>query len=313
MTVRQLKEKRDELVLAALDMAVILRPWSLEQKYPDSVCNPDGTLRTDFGDLGFKPAGEIQKKAGLDITPDAKSVDIEGYGSKAARRKIRESESVTLDFTAQESRKLNMSIFWDIDESDWVSDGSGGVKFTKRSQATVNYWTVMLIGNDSLNGKDIYPWWLFPKAFAEKSGKMSLADSAEMAFGITLAAMEDPIQGLFEHGLAGPGWADLSSSAGFEGLAAAPYEIRITGGPTGGTYTLSVGGTASASIAYNASSSTVQTALEGITGVGAGKVAVTGSSSQGFIAVFDSSVTGALTATSTGLTGGTAPSVNISR
>lgn len=52
--------------------------------------------------------------------------------------------------------------------------------------------------------------------------------------------------------------------------------VSIVGSPTGGTFTLSVGGQTTAGIAYNASAATVETALEGLSTVGAGNVSVSG-------------------------------------
>lgn len=105
----------------------------------------------------------------------------------------------------------------------------------------------------------------------------------------------------------------------FKGGAGAPYLFKawgfvasdssedwtstITGTPTGGTYTLSVDGVASAAIAYNADATAVQTALNAIAGV-TGTV-VTGTTTKAI--AFTSSRT--LTANGASLTGGTSPAV----
>ena len=89
--------------------------------------------------------------------------------------------------------------------------------------------------------------------------------------------------------------------------AANSKSLTITG--TAGTYTISVGGTASAPIAYDANANAIKAAIEGIAAVGAGKVTVTGTGP--FIIAPDASVTGTLTATGTGLTGGAATLTNV--
>ena len=89
--------------------------------------------------------------------------------------------------------------------------------------------------------------------------------------------------------------------------AANSKSLTITG--TAGTYTISVGGTASAPIAYDANANAIKAAIEGIAAVGAGKVTVTGTGP--FIIAPDASVTGTLTATGTGLTGGNATLTNV--
>jgi hypothetical protein len=77
---------------------------------------------------------------------------------------------------------------------------------------------------------------------------------------------------------------------------------------TGGTFTLTFGGQTTTDIAYNAAPSAVQSALEGLSSVGAGNVTVTGSAGN-YLAVF-ANVTGALTGSATNLTG-TGAAVNI--
>ena len=89
--------------------------------------------------------------------------------------------------------------------------------------------------------------------------------------------------------------------------AANSKSLTVTG--SAGTYTISVGGVASAAIAYDANANAIKAAIEGIAAVGAGKVTVTGTGP--FIIAPDPSVTGTLTATGTGLTGGAATLTNV--
>jgi hypothetical protein len=67
-------------------------------------------------------------------------------------------------------------------------------------------------------------------------------------------------------------------------LAAKATEVKvftITGTPTGGTFTLTLDGETTAAIAYNATATTVQTALEAISNVSPGDIAVTGGPGPG--------------------------------
>lgn len=105
--------------------------------------------------------------------------------------------------------------------------------------------------------------------------------------------------------------------------------ITITGGPTGGTFTLTYqgrhldgGGTAdivgvTTALAYNATGATVQAALEAIAGIGAGNVVVTGGAGGPYQATFQGALGAVelnpLTANGAGLTGGTTPGVTVAR
>lgn len=91
----------------------------------------------------------------------------------------------------------------------------------------------------------------------------------------------------------------------FAGTGARSFSLQITGSPTGGTYTLSVGGVASAAIAYNADAATVAAALNAIVGVSG--ATVTGTTTK--TVKFETPLV--LTGSATGLTGGTSPAVVI--
>ncbi len=89
--------------------------------------------------------------------------------------------------------------------------------------------------------------------------------------------------------------------------------ITINGSPTGGTFTLTFNGQTTAPIAYNAANTAIDAALEALSNVGAGNVAVTGTGPftvtfGGALANRDVGLT--MTATSS-LTGGTNPSVTV--
>ena len=131
--------------------------------------------------------------------------------------------------------------------------------------------------------------------------------------------------------VSGETWTVQGSSANFTvrvnpipAVYNRPIIVTISGAPTGGTYTLTYGGYTTSAIAYNATASTVQTALQALTSIGSGNATVTGylsgvaSSSSSAVAPFSvllssslAASQNAITATST-LTGGTSPGVVIS-
>jgi hypothetical protein len=90
--------------------------------------------------------------------------------------------------------------------------------------------------------------------------------------------------------------------------------ITITGAPTGGTFTLSYEGTASAALAYNATATAVQTALRAVTGIGAAGVNVKGRPGSPWTADFLGTLAtdaAPLTLGTNSLSGGTSPSVTV--
>lgn len=93
--------------------------------------------------------------------------------------------------------------------------------------------------------------------------------------------------------------------------------ITITGTPTGGTFTLTYRGQTTAGIAYNATNTTVDTALEGLSTIGTGNVAVTGGPGPGtpYVVTFGGALASQnarpITANAAGLTGGTSPAITV--
>lgn len=85
--------------------------------------------------------------------------------------------------------------------------------------------------------------------------------------------------------------------------------LTLTGGATGGTFTVTYRGATTAPLAYNASTGAMQTALEDLSTIGPGNVAVTGSAGawlvtpQGQLSPVDF-FAHLITGTLTGLTGG---------
>jgi hypothetical protein len=88
--------------------------------------------------------------------------------------------------------------------------------------------------------------------------------------------------------------------------------VTITGGPTGGTFTLTFAGQTTAGIAYNAAASAVQSALEALSNVEPGDVTVTGSTGGPYTLTWASARgnVAQVTANGAALTGGTSPAVN---
>lgn len=92
--------------------------------------------------------------------------------------------------------------------------------------------------------------------------------------------------------------------------------ITITGGPSGGTFTLAYDGAATSAVAPTATATTVQTALRAVSAIGASGVTVTGAPGGPWLAAFQgalSSDAAPLTLGTNSLTGGTSPSVTIGK
>lgn len=93
------------------------------------------------------------------------------------------------------------------------------------------------------------------------------------------------------------------------------FTVTITGSPTGGTFTLTYNSQTTSTIAYNAAASVVQSALEALSTIEVGEVAVSGSAGGPYTVVLSGSLASSanlITASGAGLTGGSSPGVTVS-
>ncbi|MBZ6211640.1 hypothetical protein KVH31_34660 [Streptomyces olivaceus] len=105
--------------------------------------------------------------------------------------------------------------------------------------------------------------------------------------------------------------------APYAGTTSEVQTVTITGGPTGGTYTLTFSGQTTAGIPYNASAAQVQAALEALSNINPGDVTAGGGPHPGtpvtvtFGGQYSGDNVAQMTASGTNLTGGTTPAVAV--
>lgn len=168
--------------------------------------------------------------------------------------------------------------------------------------------------------------WIFPFAKMKFSGDHTMENgnmaSAFEGWGYGNASYGTGAAGDWSYTTASPFQYARAATAplgvnGFLPVTAhtnAVQTVTVTGSPTGGTFTLTRSGQTTASIAWNATAATVQTAIQNLSNVGAGNVAVTGSTGGPYTVTFQGTLGGqaisAMTATAS-LTGGTTPGVTV--
>lgn len=295
-TVLSLKDKNDDLLFVPGDLAVLAAP--LGATIPDNLTDDDGSLLPL--PAGWISAGEINQKAGAGLTPDTKTTELMGYGSMVPRRTIKTAEGLSIDFTADEVRKLNLALFWGLDLSGVTANSTSGEwQFKKSARARVEEWSLILLSVDENVAGDIFQYYILPRVAVTKTGKLPLQMDANKSYPITMTAYDHKeFGGYVAIGQGGLGGKSLNAAQGFAPLV---KTVTITGTPTGGTFTLSFGGQTTSGIAYNATAAAVQSALVALSSVGAGNATVSGSAGGPYTVTFNG-VTGTLTASGASLT-----------
>lgn len=301
------KDAQDLGVLVAQDIAILAKPYVKGALAPDPLFDANGIVANSLA--SYASCGEIEQKAGAKITPDVKYNDIMGYGSRAPRRRLLQSEGLALDWTPQEVRRIVKEINGNLQAGAFEATTTGGVRWKKTAGSMPRYWSIFLLAED-INDETlepIYQWWHFPKLGLDKPGAQSLTMDAASESPTTLTLLQDG-DNLYEAGIDGPGFASIAAALGFGADTA--YVVTISGTPTGGTWTYTIGGQTTAGIPYNATSTAVRSAIEALSNVGAGNVLVTGSAGGPWTITL-SGVSGVPTVSGAGLTGGTSPTVTI--
>ncbi|WP_280471007.1 Ig-like domain-containing protein [Nocardia cyriacigeorgica] len=231
-TLLALKGKNDALVLSALDWLVALHPWTPGAPYmPEHLTDSNGVLQELSA--GWLTSGEIQKQAAVNIAPDTQTSPIEGYGSSGPRRVIPTGEALTVDFTAQEWRKINLSLYHNIDLALTAAEPGRGFTAHKTSQLNIFYYSALLIARDAGPTGDLYPWFKLPKVAVSKRGAMASQIGKEMPMPLTLTIFDDADYihaatdgegGLYDFGVAGKGFDAIAAAAGF---LSAPASITV--------------------------------------------------------------------------------------
>lgn len=196
----KLKDKRDELLLAPLNFAVLLAPFGTE--IPAKLTDEAGK----FVQLpaGWFSVGEIQKAAGVNMAPEMSVTGPEGYGSKGRRRDLVESETFSIEFTAQETRLKTLDLAMDLDVSKFKA-ADKELRFDKRRALKLPEYSALFIGLDGEQGQELYPYFLYPKVTNTQRASLSLTDTNIIEYAVKLDYKETPGQAPWSFGLAGPG------------------------------------------------------------------------------------------------------------
>jgi len=239
------------------------------------------SLAAAFEDVGWLHSD------GVNESPTGSKTAIRGHqGARVVRTRI-EEPGTTIGFTALESKPQTKSLRYD---EKAVAVVSGVRQVTRGAGQKVSARAAVIDFYDADN-TTIKERWVIPRLEIVADGERVMVNNDIAGF---------PFLGEI-----------IGDYYTYEGDAIpldTVWNVTINGAPTGGTYTLSVNGVATAPIAYNAVAATVAAAINALSGV-TGITGVTASGTSPIAITFPSNV--ALTANGSGLTGGTTPSVTV--
>lgn len=217
-----IRDAKNELILADLHLAVLFAPYSTE---------PISTLEDDTtGDIvslsAYRSAGIMEKGAGVSITNNIDSKDIEGYGESEPVRTIINKRVTDFKATFLETNITTLEKYWGTTFSDVVPSTHGGVVLEAPALPKNIYYRCILLGQDDVDDDPLYTYWIMPKVKLQSVDNQDLKDDGAISYDLTFRAFRETSLGFsVAQGWCGPGWTHLVSRAGF---VDAPTSLTVT-------------------------------------------------------------------------------------
>jgi hypothetical protein len=285
-TLAAIKASKQQLLLKPLDAAIFLAPWYTAP--PAAFTDSSSLLQTL--PVQYQPVGLISKKDGINFARSVDTSNLESFGELEATRMDITGDSSTVSFTPQQTSRLTLELTNNVDLSAVnATAGSGEVFFAQPTAPQIRYYSAIIIGKDGSDAAPIYVFKVMPKVAVSKFDGETWDKDGSLSQKLTMTAFKDVNAGYaVGHGFGGLGWKNLLGDIGF---APVIKTATIGGTPTGGTFTITVDGQTTSALVYNATTTVVQTALQGLASVGAGNVTVTGTAGTSYVMTYTRSVT----------------------
>jgi hypothetical protein len=224
---------QQDLVLSKLSLAILFAPASTP-----ALLTIEDPATGDLIDLAdYRSAGILQKDAGLSITSNIDSSDIEGYGEVEPVRTIITKRTTAFNASFIETNREVIEKFWgvELDSTNLTVSAAGGVTVKAPVRPKNIFYRCILLGQDEVNGEDLFPYWILPKVKLTDVDNLDAKDDDAIQYRMTFQAFRDPEVGFSVlQGWCGPGWQLLVDKTGFvaapTAIAATPDPITVTVG-----------------------------------------------------------------------------------
>lgn len=306
----QMAALRTSLIRKALSYAILAADADA-----DPLTNPfdeDGVLQEL--PAGYVPVGYTDGD-GVTFSGDLSMSDVESGQSATPTRSDVETDTQTAEWVPQETNAAAICLYENLPLDHFPEMGSATWTWSRPATPPTLYRRLVFIARDlnKSSGNPIYIVRHMPSALRADRDDEQWVRTEAITRAVTYQGYIDEALGTdSKTWIDGPGWRDLAPKSN------EVQSVAITGGPTGGTYTLTYSGQTTAGIAYDATAAAVRSALEALSNIGAGNVSTSGGPHPGsavtvtFTGVLAGTDVAQMTASAASLTGGTSPAVNVS-
>lgn len=219
-----LKDAQADLAFAPLNLTVLLAPYSATAA--ETLEGADGSLDVP---AEYESVGHFAKQAGLQLSTDITSQDIEAYGESDPIRNIISRRKTSFTFSMFQNQRNVLELIMAEDYSNVQPTQHGGVVLPAPSTPKNRYYRAALIGQDDRDGEEIWIYWLMPKVKLDQVDSQTLNDDNVIEYKPTLTAFKDDTLGYsVAQGFAGPGWLSVLSLTGFGSPAQAKPKPSVS-------------------------------------------------------------------------------------
>lgn len=209
-TVRSLKQN---LIRKPLAGAVLLAP--IETAIPTAFTSGATSELTAL--TGFKSVGHISRENAPTFTPETELAEVESWGLLEAARTDIISRNTTISWTGQETHKLNLELYHNVDLSAVTGDATTGeLGFADPTAPSITYHRAIFISVDGAGTDQIFIIKVVPKFTVTEVAEQTWNQDSVLEYAITGRAMVDEDLGYaVKTVFAGPGWKKIVTDAGF--------------------------------------------------------------------------------------------------
>ncbi len=219
-----IRDAKADLVLAHLHFAILFDSLS---EAAVSTLEDASTGALDIPETA-ESAGIIEKQAGVSLTHDIESNDIEGYGEAEPVRTIISKRTVEFQANFLETNKVVLEKFWGtvFDSTNLDVSEHGGVTVKAPTLPKNTFYRAYLVATDDVNGEDIYAYYIMPRVKLVNVDNQESQDDDATSYQMTFRAFRDKEAGFAVlQGWCGDGWRQLVHKTGF---VAVPTSIDAT-------------------------------------------------------------------------------------
>ncbi|QNJ56831.1 major tail protein [Mycobacterium phage Reindeer] len=209
-----IRDAHNELVRAHLHFAILF-----DELDNEAVETLEDTVTGELVlPVTAESAGVIEKQAGVSLTHEIDSTDIDGYGDAEPVRTIISRRTVQFQANFLETNKVVLEKFWGtvFDDSNLQVSAHGGVTLKAPSLPKNVFYRAYLVTEDDVNGEVLNAYYIMPRVKLVNVDTQTSQDDGAVSYNMTFQAFKDSDLGFAVlQGWCGPGWLRLVDKTGF--------------------------------------------------------------------------------------------------